>query len=196
MQPFFNSIVYRSKEGIIRERKATLMKFRKKIISFITALTILLSGSGSVMAAGSTDKTIVDPDQLEWTYTIYSDPSCTEVVDTGVFYNPKTRKTFGPFSLASGHHVKITPSGEDGFFILGGTKVQIQWKLNRAIKHTAYMQGAGRSQIAYSFGPSTIQSYGTTFTVNEMDAYYFVLTNWSSEDVTLNSFDISYGVNP
>ena len=185
MQPFLNSIVYRSKEGIIRERKATLMKFRKKLIGIITALTILVSGSMNVMAAEI--DTATENEGIQ--YTVYTDSTCTEVVSTGVI-SPRIQE-YAPVTLTNGQTITYrNPSGE-GYTISAKTRVYLSWKLNRTCKISLNFRGENTGNTPYSF-LSKVQNYGASFMVNTTDKYSIHVTNLSSDPVTITYMGIEF----
>ena len=166
----------------------------KKVISLLLVLFVFTSGSSIAFA---NDKGLNSLEDIVWNYTIYD--KNMQIIKTGTMSNRSSSNitpqyTWGDdVTLRNGESVSFEPDNDyRGLLCQKGIKMTIAYTLSRSAYHEALVRG-------YSYGPDaeyvysgTSSSLYTTYTAQQTDYYWGLITNYSSDPFTIQFFSITF----
>jgi len=166
----------------------------KRVLSILLVLFVFTSGSSIAYAE---DKGSLSPADIVWNYTIYD--KNMQIIKTGTMSNPSSSEISPQFTwgddvtLSNGQSVSFEPDDEyRGLLCQKGIKMTIAYTLSRSAYHEARVRGYSYGSSAEYIYSGTSSSLYTTYTAQQTDYYWGLITNYSSDPFTIQFFSITF----
>ena len=167
----------------------------KKFISVFVSIVMVTS----LLITGSSAQGYAEPQEnrnriTEFCFTVYDKDG--NIVQEGKISETDERIQWNGIVLDNGNTLKLTKSDGNAFSMLGGARYDYVINLDRkaTLRHIIYMSNYDTSRVmeVVEDFTSTLANHARAATMPQTAWYYFTITNYSSDPVTLKHVELIF----